>query len=105
MTFFFPFVQLPFWTVISYDLLPGLNFAGVRADAEKLIEETCHANISKLKSNKSRPINRKSLSELFLEFLEKVNNNLFDYVIFNTQKSDNLFLYIFTIHSIVTDNI
>ncbi|KAF7831038.1 protein HESO1 [Senna tora] len=47
------------------------DLIGVRADTEKLIEETCHANIKMFISNRFRPKNRKSLSQLFLEFLEK----------------------------------
>ncbi|XP_054798933.1 protein HESO1 isoform X1 [Prosopis cineraria] len=58
------------------DIYPG-NIAddlrGVRADAEKLIEETCQNNI-KFLSNRPRPINRKPLSELFIEFLEKFSD-------------------------------
>ncbi|GAU36381.1 hypothetical protein TSUD_151480 [Trifolium subterraneum] len=44
---------------------------GVRADAENLIAQTCEANINRFISNKSRPINRKSLPELFVDFLRK----------------------------------
>ncbi|KAK2441973.1 polynucleotide adenylyltransferase [Trifolium repens] len=43
---------------------------GVRADAENLIAQTCEANINRFIS-KSRPINRKSLPELFVDFLIK----------------------------------
>lgn len=45
---------------------------GVRADAERHIAETCATNIDKFTSNKSRPINQSSLSELFITFLAKV---------------------------------
>ncbi|XP_058730097.1 protein HESO1-like [Vicia villosa] len=44
---------------------------GVRVDAENLISGTCNANIDRFKSNKSRPINRTSLPELFIDFLRK----------------------------------
>ncbi|XP_061368950.1 protein HESO1-like isoform X2 [Gastrolobium bilobum] len=56
------------------DIYPGNmidDLRGVRADAENLIEETCHANINQFISDKSRPINRKSLPELFVEFIRK----------------------------------
>ncbi|KAG5599381.1 hypothetical protein H5410_030751, partial [Solanum commersonii] len=43
----------------------------VRACAEKFIEETCAMNINRLMSNKSRAINRSSLSELFISFIAK----------------------------------
>ncbi|CAN4101548.1 unnamed protein product [Withania somnifera] len=46
-------------------------FAGVRASAEKFIEETCAVNINRLLSNKSRVINKSSLSELFISFIVK----------------------------------
>ncbi|KAI9078339.1 hypothetical protein K1719_039715 [Acacia pycnantha] len=59
------------------DIYPG-NIAddlrGVRVDAEKLIEETCHNNMKRFSSDRRRPINRKPLSELFLEFLEKFSD-------------------------------
>ncbi|PHU13925.1 hypothetical protein BC332_15130 [Capsicum chinense] len=44
---------------------------GVRASAEKFIEETCAMNINRLMSNKSRAINKSSLSELFISFIVK----------------------------------
>ncbi|XP_027336295.1 protein HESO1 isoform X2 [Abrus precatorius] len=56
------------------DIYPGNmvdDLRGVRADAENLIAETCDANINQFISVKSRPINRKSLPELFVEFLRK----------------------------------
>ncbi|XP_028776140.1 protein HESO1 isoform X1 [Neltuma alba] len=59
------------------DIYPG-NIAddlrGVRADAEKLIEETCRNNMKMFTSNRRRQINKKPLSELFLEFLEKFSD-------------------------------
>ena len=45
---------------------------GVRAVAEKNIEDTCAVNIKKIWADRSRAINRSSLSELFLSFLAKV---------------------------------
>lgn len=56
------------------DVYPGNmvdKLTGVRADAEDFIAETCNANINRIISDKSRPINRKSLPELFVEFLRK----------------------------------
>lgn len=54
----------------------GLSFnmlrAGVRATAERHIAETCAANITRFRQQKYRPVNRSSLSELFISFLEKV---------------------------------
>lgn len=47
--------------------------AGVRADVENLISETCGANINRFISDKSRTINRKSVPELFIDFLRKVH--------------------------------
>ncbi|XP_004503175.1 protein HESO1 [Cicer arietinum] len=44
---------------------------GVRADVENLISETCGANINRFISDKSRTINRKSVPELFIDFLRK----------------------------------
>ncbi|KAK6156186.1 hypothetical protein DH2020_010434 [Rehmannia glutinosa] len=45
------------------------DLTGVRAVAEKHIEDTCAENINRIKSDKSRLINRSSLSELFISFL------------------------------------
>ncbi|XP_047270782.1 protein HESO1 isoform X2 [Capsicum annuum] len=47
------------------------DLTGVRASAEKFIEETCAMNINRLMSNKSRAINKSSLSELFISFIVK----------------------------------
>ncbi len=46
--------------------------AGVRATAERHIKETFTANIRRFKQDKSRRVNRSSLSELFISFLAKV---------------------------------
>lgn len=62
------------------DLFIDAIFPGVRADVEKLIEETCHDNLKKFSSNRLRPINRKPLSELFVEFLEKVDDHFHGFV-------------------------
>ncbi|KAL2333285.1 hypothetical protein Fmac_014498 [Flemingia macrophylla] len=56
------------------DIYPGNmvdDLRGVRADAENLIAETCDANINRIMSDRTRSINRKSLPELFVEFLRK----------------------------------
>ncbi|KAL2558050.1 Nucleotidyltransferase family protein [Forsythia ovata] len=56
------------------DIYPGNmidDLTGVRAVAEKRIEETCAVNINRIKSERSRLINRSSLSELFISFLAK----------------------------------
>ncbi|KAJ6720483.1 POLY A polymerase CID PAP -RELATED [Salix viminalis] len=47
------------------------DLTGVRTDAERHITEICAANISSYRSNKSRAINRNTLSELFISFLAK----------------------------------
>lgn len=47
------------------------DLTGVRASAEKFIEETCAMNINRLMSNKSQAINKSSLSELFISFIVK----------------------------------
>ncbi|KAL4575074.1 hypothetical protein LXL04_021915 [Taraxacum kok-saghyz] len=44
---------------------------GVRAAAEKNIEETCNLSITRIKSDKSRRANTSPLADLFLSFLEK----------------------------------
>ncbi|KAG8380743.1 hypothetical protein BUALT_Bualt06G0047800 [Buddleja alternifolia] len=59
------------------DIYPGNmmdDLTGVRAVAEKHIEDTCAVNINRIKSNKSRLINRSSLSVLFISFLAKVED-------------------------------
>ncbi|KAF3433654.1 hypothetical protein FNV43_RR24757 [Rhamnella rubrinervis] len=56
------------------DIYPGNiadDLTGLRADAERHIAETCAVNILRFKSNKQRAVNRTSLSELFISFLEK----------------------------------
>ncbi|OIT38582.1 PREDICTED: protein HESO1 [Nicotiana attenuata] len=50
------------------------DLTGVRASAEKFIEETCATNINQLMSKKSRAINKSSLSELFISFIAKFCN-------------------------------
>ncbi|KAJ0901181.1 putative polynucleotide adenylyltransferase [Helianthus annuus] len=56
------------------EIYPG-NMAGdlfgVRAIAEKNIEDICSVNINRIKSNRSRVINRSSLADLFISFLAK----------------------------------
>jgi len=46
--------------------------AGVRANVERHIAETCAANIHRFRQNRTRKVNRSSLSELFRSFLAKV---------------------------------
>ncbi|MED6192572.1 Protein heso1 [Stylosanthes scabra] len=56
------------------DIYPGNmvdDLIGVRADVEDLIAETCDTNINRFLSDKSRPKNKKSLAEHFVEFLRK----------------------------------
>lgn len=50
------------------------DLTGVRAVAEKHIEDLCAVNIKRIRSDNSRPINRSSLSELFLSFLAKFSD-------------------------------
>ncbi|XP_011076791.1 protein HESO1 isoform X2 [Sesamum indicum] len=50
------------------------DLTGVRAVAEKHIEDTCAVNINRIKSDKLRLINRSSMSELFISFLAKVED-------------------------------
>lgn len=45
----------------------------MRAVAEKNIEDACSLSINRIKSDKSRRVNRSSLADLFLSFLEKVS--------------------------------
>ncbi|KAK4351404.1 hypothetical protein RND71_030717 [Anisodus tanguticus] len=47
------------------------DLTGIRASAEKFIEETCAMNINQLISNKSRAINKSSVSQLFISFIAK----------------------------------
>lgn len=47
------------------------ELTGVRADSEQRITEVCSTNIARFKSDKSRPVNRSSLSELFVSFIAK----------------------------------
>ena len=46
--------------------------SGLRDAAERHIAETCATNILRFKSDKQRAVNQRSLSELFISFLEKV---------------------------------
>lgn len=62
-------------------ILPPLRFlypgnmvdelTGVRDDAEQRITEVCSTNIARFKSDKFRPVNDCSLSELFVSFIAK----------------------------------
>ncbi|KAH7855042.1 hypothetical protein Vadar_020590 [Vaccinium darrowii] len=50
------------------------DLTGVRAVAERHIEEVCAENVMKFKSDKSRNINQSSLSDLFVSFLAKFSD-------------------------------
>ncbi|CAH9103913.1 unnamed protein product [Cuscuta epithymum] len=50
------------------------DLSGVRVTAEKHIEDTCGNNINQFKSNRFRPRNRSSLSDLFISFLAKIED-------------------------------
>ncbi|XP_063943701.1 protein HESO1-like [Daucus carota subsp. sativus] len=59
------------------ELYPGdlaHDLSGVRADAERQIEETCAVNINRFQLNRSRRINRSTLSGLFMSFFEKFSD-------------------------------
>lgn len=60
------------------NLYLDVMYAGIRSDAENLIAETCDANINRFISNRARSINRKSVAELFVEFIGKVNRYFVD---------------------------
>ncbi|GLT75455.1 hypothetical protein SLA2020_471780 [Shorea laevis] len=47
------------------------DLTGVRAVAERRIAEVCATNIARFKSDRSRLLNRSSLSELFVSFIAK----------------------------------
>nr|XP_027104376.1 protein HESO1-like isoform X1 [Coffea arabica]XP_027104377.1 protein HESO1-like isoform X1 [Coffea arabica]XP_027104378.1 protein HESO1-like isoform X1 [Coffea arabica] len=50
------------------------DLIGVRALAEKHVEETCAVNINRYRSDSSRLTNHSSLSQLFMSFLEKFSD-------------------------------
>ncbi|XP_058207139.1 protein HESO1 [Rhododendron vialii] len=50
------------------------DLTGVRAVAERHVEEVCAENITKFRSDKSRKRNQSSLSELFISFLAKFSD-------------------------------
>ncbi|CAA0809454.1 Nucleotidyltransferase family protein [Striga hermonthica] len=50
------------------------DLTGVRTLAEKRIEDICGANIHRIRSDRSRFINRCSLSDLFISFLAKFSD-------------------------------
>ncbi|KAK9913597.1 hypothetical protein M0R45_037408 [Rubus argutus] len=67
------------------DIYPGNltdDLQGLRADAEKRIEETCVANVTRFKSDKFGAENTSSLSRLFISFLEKFSD-----LVLKTRKS------------------
>ncbi|KAI3734898.1 hypothetical protein L6452_14378 [Arctium lappa] len=56
------------------EIYPGnmvAELTGVRAVAEKNIEDICGLNINRIRSDRSRRINRSSLPDLFVSFLAK----------------------------------
>lgn len=56
------------------EIYPGnisADLIGVRVVAEKHVEETCAVNINRYISDRSRMINRSSLSQMFVSFIEK----------------------------------
>lgn len=55
--------------------LSNMIGAGVRAVAERHVEEVCAENITKFRSDMSRKRNQSSLSELFISFLAKVSRH------------------------------
>ncbi|PWA70902.1 nucleotidyltransferase family protein [Artemisia annua] len=73
IVFHFQTCEPPIFPPLS-EIYPGNMVAaltGVRAAAEKHIEEICSVNINRIKSDRSRPINRSSLADLFISFLGK----------------------------------
>uniref|UniRef100_A0A5B7C9F7 Putative poly(A) RNA polymerase cid11 n=1 Tax=Davidia involucrata TaxID=16924 RepID=A0A5B7C9F7_DAVIN len=64
-----PAILPPLKEIYPRNLVDDLT--GVRADAERLIEETCAVNIRRFKMDRSRTVNRSSLSDLFVSFLSK----------------------------------
>lgn len=59
------------------EIYPGnmaADLTGVRAVAEKNIEDICSVNINRIKSERSRSINGSSLAELFISFLAKFSD-------------------------------
>ncbi|XP_044508519.1 protein HESO1 isoform X3 [Mangifera indica] len=64
-----PAIFPPLRDIYSHNLVDELQ--GVRATVERNIWETCATNIARFGSDKSRKINRSSLSELFHSFIAK----------------------------------
>lgn len=50
------------------------DLTGVRAVAERRVEEICAVNINRYRSDSSRMINRSSVSQLFISFFEKFSS-------------------------------
>ncbi|XP_052170508.1 protein HESO1 isoform X2 [Diospyros lotus] len=67
-----PAILPPLQEIYPRNMVDDLR--GVRADAEKNIEETCAENIYRFRSDKSRMRNYSSLSELFISFLAKFSD-------------------------------
>lgn len=49
-----------------------MSLAGLRANIERHIAETCAANVARFRSERGRAVNQSSLSDLFISFLQKV---------------------------------
>ncbi|CAL1387403.1 unnamed protein product [Linum trigynum] len=64
-----PAIFPPLQAIYPTNLVDDLT--GVRETAEKTIADLFHANIRRFIADRSRPVNRSSLSELFVSFLAK----------------------------------
>ncbi|KAF8010007.1 hypothetical protein BT93_J0861 [Corymbia citriodora subsp. variegata] len=69
-----PAILPPLKDIYPGDIASDLKVKGVRADVVRNITETCAANIAKWKSNRYRPVNRSSLSELSVSFFSKFSD-------------------------------
>ncbi|KAI6668935.1 hypothetical protein NL676_003820 [Syzygium grande] len=69
-----PAILPPLEDIYPGDIGRDLKVKGVRADVVRKITETCAANIAKWKSNRYRPVNRRSLSELSISFFSKFSD-------------------------------
>ncbi|CAI0443304.1 unnamed protein product [Linum tenue] len=67
-----PAIFPPLQAIYPTNLVDDLT--GVRETAEKTIADLFHANIRRFIADRSRPVNRSSLSELFVSFLAKVED-------------------------------
>ncbi|XP_048140369.1 protein HESO1-like isoform X3 [Rhodamnia argentea] len=69
-----PAILPPLKDIYPGDIASDLKVKGVRADVVRKIIETCAANIAKWKSNRYRPVNLCSLSELSVSFFSKFSD-------------------------------